>query len=281
MTRKLSLRAAVGCFALSVVCAGACHANEQVVVTGAGLLAEVVVGYANQYRTTKPGGAVLVLGTKTGPGFESLIQGNTQIVMATRKPTDDETDMALKNGVTLNEKLIGKICLLVITNEKNPVNELDMEQLRNIFTGQYTNWNQVGGPNQKITVATRAVPETGSGVEFQRIVLGGAPYASGSDVAALYSDMLKICSRSMGVGYIPATTSYFTGMGSHGVKRILVKRDPKSAPLYPAEGVVKNTDYPITIPFYLYWNAKAKRPLVTDFVTFCEGRVEASKSIQH
>jgi len=68
--------------------------------------------------------------------------------------------------------------IAIIVNPKNPINNLTLSQTRDIFTGNVTNWNQVGGSDAKINVVNR---EEGSGTRdgIQKIVLKGGNFSSG------------------------------------------------------------------------------------------------------
>jgi phosphate transport system substrate-binding protein len=67
--------------------------------------------------------------------------------------------------------------IAIIVNPQNPVNNLTLNQVRDIFSGSISNWNQVGGPNQKINIVNR---EAGSGTRdgMQKIVLKGSRFSS-------------------------------------------------------------------------------------------------------
>ena len=119
-------------------------------------------------------------------------------------------------------------------------------------------------------VGTRAVPETGSGVEFQRIVLKGAPYANKHHLMQTYRHMVNYCSKSGFIGYIPTTSHYFRNLDDRGVKTIPVKTGDESAPIFPPSGLVNDSHYPIMTPFYLYWNTRQDSPCVVNFPSFCE-----------
>jgi phosphate transport system substrate-binding protein len=168
----------------------------------------------------------------------------------------------------LGSKVIGYVGLAIVTNSKNPVNELTMEQVAKIFKGEISNWSQVGGPNEPIKVTNRAVPETGAGVLFQKKVLKGEAYAKDSIVMASYNTTVKVCGKSFGVGYIPTTTTYFDKLGERGVKILKIKQDANSAPFQLARGVSREASYPISIGVHLYWNAKSDNPCTKGLVEY-------------
>ena len=229
-------------------------------ISGAGLLSEVVEGYAGMYKKDAPNCSVTVTGATTGIGFQRLLEGNADLAMMTREATAEETKNAAAKGITLGSKYIGQIGLAVITNARNTVNELTMDQLAAIFKGEVTNWSQVGGPGEPIKVTMRAVPETGAGVLFQEKVLKGAPYAKDATIMSSYSTTVTVCGKSHAIGYIPTTTVHFDKMDERGVKILKIKKDANSSPYQLAAGVARESQYPISIPFHLYWNATTVTP---------------------
>ena len=149
------------------------------------------------------------------------------------------------------------------------MNQLTMDQLRRIFSGECANWSEMGGPNSPITVTARAVPQTGAGVEFQKTVLKGGPYATGHLVMALYRDTVTVCSKGMAIGYLPTTSHFFKYLQRQGVKPIAVSLDANSPAIVPSSGLVTHTDYPINIPVYLYINSAGGKECVSEFPDFC------------
>ena len=256
-------------------------AQDRLVISGAGLLGEVLEDYASMFRTANPSCDVVVIGKTTSRGFQDVADGTAQFAMATRQILAEERDEARKKGISLGEKYLGKISLVIITNASNPISELTLDQLKKIFTGEFTDWSQCGGPPQPITVTMRAVPQTGAGVEFQKIVLGGAPYSKSAVVMPLYKDTVTACRKSMAIGYIPTTSVFFKKMDANQIKAVSVKNDAASQPVFPSEGVVSETTYPITIPFYLYWNTKTASDCVASFAAYAEKMRDSRKTAEH
>jgi phosphate transport system substrate-binding protein len=243
-------------------------------ISGAGLLSEFVDTLHEDFDKDHPLCHLVVSGATTGIGFKKLIDGDAELSMMTRKVTPEEARLAESKGITLSSKFIGKIGLAVITNSKNSVSELTMEQLAKVFKGEITNWSQVGGPNQPIKVATRAVPETGAGVLFQEIVLKGAPYSKDAQVMSSYGNTLQVCGKSFAIGYIPTTTIHFAKLMERGAKIIKIKKDANSEPYQLTSGVAKESLYPISVDFIFYWNAKHENFCIKGFANFCESHAQ-------
>jgi len=128
--------------------------------------------FAEEYSKSKPNIKVNINGTGSGDGITNT--GVTyQIGMSSRDLTPAE------QGRGLNAEIVAIDGIAVIINQSNPIENLSIEQIRNIYTGEVTNWNQVGGSAGAIAVVSR---EAGSGtrgafeelVGFQGKLLAGA-----------------------------------------------------------------------------------------------------------
>lgn len=100
--------------------------------------------------------------TGSSSGIKDTISGTTEIGMSSRELTDEES----KN---LKEVTIAVDGIGVVVNKNNPVKNLTLEQIKDIFTGKITNWSEVGGEDKEIVVVSR---EEGSGTRtaFQKIL---------------------------------------------------------------------------------------------------------------
>jgi phosphate transport system substrate-binding protein len=192
----------------------------------------------------------------------------------TRAVTAEEAKLAEAKGVTLSSKHVGKIGLAVITNVKNTVNELTMDQVARIFKGEITNWSEVGGPNEPIKVTTRPVPDTGTGVLFQEIVLKGSPYAKDAQVMSSFRTTLLVCGKSFAIGYMPTTTIHFDKLAERGVKIIRLKKDANSKPYQLSSGVARDSQFPISVDFNLVWDSKQAGTCTTGFAEFCDKQTQ-------
>ena len=95
-------------------------------------------------------------------GIKNTIDGTSNLGMSSRDLKDEEEQ-------SLDETQIAIDGIAVITNIENKVNDLTMNQVKDIFTGKITNWKEVGGEDAQIVVVSR---EEGSGTRdgFQELV---------------------------------------------------------------------------------------------------------------
>ena len=113
------------------------------------------------FMAKNPGVTVSYDPTGSGAGITGATDGSLDIGLSSRALHDDETDV---EAIT--------VCLdgiAIVTNTANPVTNLTLDQLAGIFTGEITNWSEVGGNDAEIVVIGR---EAGSGTRdgFEEIV---------------------------------------------------------------------------------------------------------------
>ena len=235
----------------------------------AGIPCNLMTGYEKAYTETFRDCRLVAFQDTTQKGITRFIEGDADLMVTARKMTKSEAMKAGKNGITPEPKLIGKISLAIITDAKNPIEEITLVQLKKIFSGEIVNWRQVGGRDQPIKVVSEAVPQTGTGPAFQKAVLDDASYAkSASQITSCFS-MMDQCSKPGAIGYFPTASPFFGDLKKRGIKVVAVRLAPDSEAIIPAAGVVKETAYPITMPFYFYYDAKDENPCVSKFAYFC------------
>lgn len=92
--------------------------------------------------------------TNTPGGNRALANGEIDFMIGV-KPQDYYQEIAAENGYALESVPIGKEAFVFFTNAKNPVESLTIEQIRGIYSGEITNWKQVGGEDLDIQVFMR------------------------------------------------------------------------------------------------------------------------------
>ncbi len=93
---------------------------------------------------------LLVSHTGTHGAWVNLITRKKDLVFVARAPSADEKKLAADEGVTLDVVPVARDAFVFLVNRTNPVASLTLEQVRGIYTGKITQWNEVGGPSEKI-----------------------------------------------------------------------------------------------------------------------------------
>lgn len=127
---------------------------------GSDTLVNVALAWAEAYRDVEPDVSIAVTGGGSGTGIASLINGTVDIANASRAMKDKEIEEARANGIEPLEHVVAIDALAIITNLENPVSELTIQQMSDMYTGRITNWKDVGGNDATIILTSR---ETNSG----------------------------------------------------------------------------------------------------------------------
>ena len=83
--------------------------------------------------------------SQTHEAYVNLIEGNRDIVLVSRMPSEDELALIKRKNVELEYHPFAKDAFVFIGNRNNPVRDLTLKQARGIFSGKITRWKQVGG----------------------------------------------------------------------------------------------------------------------------------------
>ncbi len=140
-------------------------------------------------------------------GIRMLLDGKLDFAQSSRSLTDEEQAIAKERGFTLEQRQVGMDGIAVVVNPSLNVSGLTVEQLQQIYLGQITNWNQVGGPNLPITPFSQR-PEDADTVIFpSNSNLKGQAF--GSNVQYVYSttDAVRQLSKTPGGVYYASARS--------------------------------------------------------------------------
>lgn len=201
--------------------------SNNITISGSTSAYPVVEALANAYMQKHPNVHISVSGGDSSVGINSVRSGDVDIGTSSRNLTSSEAQ-----GLT--QYKIGNDAISIIVNEKNPVNTISLNQLKGIYTGNITDWNQIGGNNSSITPVTR---ETGSGTrtDFQNLVLGGDTFGSSVQVATFNYGLLQtVAVTPNAIGYI--AHDYLNNQ----VKQLEINNIPLT------QQTVNNGSYPLT-----------------------------------
>ena len=122
---------------------------------GSDTIVNLALAWAEAYQKINPGVRISVSGGGSGTGLAALINQTTDIANASRKIKDEEKQNAQKNGVEPYEIEIARDAIAVIVHPENPVQQLTLQQISDIYSGKITNWREVGGEDRPIVLLSR------------------------------------------------------------------------------------------------------------------------------
>lgn len=222
---------------------------------------------AEIYMKFHPNARLTVTGGGSGVGISALLDGTTDIAMASRSIKFNEKVKLAQNHKKLCEAVVAYDALAVIVNPHNPVTHLTREQLELIFRGKITNWKDVKdyitgrrGPNLRIIVYSR---ETSSGTYefFKTSVLREKNYMAGVLSMPATGAVIQSVSQTLGaIGYV--------GMAyvNKEVRAVKVSYDGRHF-VYPNMETGRKRIYPIIRELYYYYTAD-KESYVKPFINF-------------
>lgn len=198
--------------------------------------------------------------TNTRGAYKDIVDGKADLIICVA-PSEEQLAYAAQNGVELEMVEIGKDAFVFIVNSDNPVSDISVEQIRGIYSGEITNWKELGGPNVPIA-AMRRNEGSGSQSALENL-MGDTPIVA--DYTALFGSPIGFSFRY-----------YVTGMlAEGGVKMLSVNG------VEPDIENIASGAYPVTSSIYAVYRkgeTNANVYKAVDFMLSKEGQDIVEKS---
>lgn len=238
-------------------------AQDELLLKGSDTMVHLGSSWAEAFMNLHKGVEVSVTGGGSGTGIAALLNGTTDICMASRKIKEKEKETAEANGIDPRETIVARDGIAVVVNPQNPISEATVEQIGKIYTGQYTNWKQLGGPDQQIVVLSRE-SSSGTFVFFQEHVLKKKDYTPNARRMPATSSIIQTVEADQwAIGYVGLGYALDAG---NSVKILAI--DDGNGPILPDVETVKTGEYSISRPLQLYTNG-TPTGLAREFIDFC------------
>ena len=245
--RRISMMA-IGAMLLFTSLMSACgHSSDAVIIAGSTSVQPYAEVLAEEYELLYPGCEIDIQGGGSAAGITAAESGTADIGMSSRDLNEKE------QGLWSVE--IAKDGLSIIVHPDNPIQNLSIDQVRDIYSAKITNWSELGGLNAKIHIIAR---EEGSGTRsaFESLVMGKEKITPKAIVQDSNGAVRQLVSDDIN----------FIGFISLG----LVDRSVKSLTLEgvsPTRENVINGSYSLYRPFLFVINGEPAR-LAKQFIDF-------------
>jgi phosphate transport system substrate-binding protein len=182
------------------------QAPESLEIRGSGSVLPLAEKVAELYMKDHPDTIVVVSSGGNHRGLKSLVLGTCEMAMAGTEIPDDIEKLAAENKVELTGTDIFQDAVVVVVGLNNPIKDISLGQLRDVFRGAITNWSELGGKPAPIDVVTH--PGTSSSFEvFKRSVLGDDAVITPKAIDPL-PEAFEAAITDTAIGYI---SLHFTG----------------------------------------------------------------------
>jgi phosphate transport system substrate-binding protein len=253
------------CFFLTLLLLAACSSNSTennpttaayIENKGSDTIVNLALAWAEKYQAEHTDVRISVTGGGSGTGIAALVNGTVDIANASRQIKSEEIDQAKSNGIDPREHIIARDAIAVIVNPENPVNELTLQQISDIYSGKISNWSEVGGEDRPIVRLSR---ETNSGthVYFLETVLR---LGNSKDKTLFSMDTLLLPSSE---GIITEVRQNPNAIGYDGLgyvpkdlKMIAIAKEADGAYVLPSIATVNDKSYAIARDLYMYTNGE-------------------------
>lgn len=220
-----------------------------VTVKGSDTLVRLGQRWAEEYMKIHTDAVIQVSGGGSGTGIAALINGTTDICEASRDMKEQEYTDAKAKGVNPYRVSVALDGIAVFLNEANPLNELSLDQLYGIYTGEITNWKQVGGESHAIILYGRE-NNSGTYAYFKEHVLKNEDYAENTQTLPGTAAVVNAVAKDKyGIGY--------GGIAwGKGVKHLGVKKTAEATAIAPSLATVTDGTYPISRELYWFFDGQ-------------------------
>ncbi len=217
---------------------------DDIRVDGSTTVLPIAQKAAEVYMKKHPDVKIYVSGSGSGTGIKALIDGTTHIATSSREAKDKEIASGKEKGILLTAHKIALDGIVPIIHPSMNINDITMEQLRDIYNGKIKSCKELGGPNRPISVVSR---DTSSGtyeVWEEKVLKGDQVRPDALLVASNGQAVQTVAQNKYAIGYI--------GIGyiDKSVKVLKVNGIVASAKS------VRDGSWPIARPLFLYTNGE-------------------------
>jgi phosphate transport system substrate-binding protein len=241
-------------------------ADNDITIRGSTTVLPIAQNAAEVFMDRNADVDISVQGGGSGVGVASIIDGTCDIADSSREVKENEIKEAQSRGINLKANIVAMDGIAVIVHPSNTVAEISKEQIKNIYTGKFSNWSALGGADKKIVVVSRDIA-SGTFEAFNKLALNKEKVRPDALMQASNQGVATtVANTPLAIGYI--------GLGYLSSKVKALKVDN----VIPSEETVLSKEYALARPLYMYTNGEPKG-VVKEFIDFILGE-EGQKLVE-
>ncbi len=223
-------------------------------VKGSETARKIITSIDEFYQKTNNAAQVEYSGGGSNLGIMSMMHGDADIIFVSRDLNKEELDFFKEKNYKIDT--IAMDGLAIVVNHKNPLKNINLEQLRGIYEGKTLNWKDLGGPNQSIKVYSRESTSGTYSMFKEKVLCNGNCLAT--HISKTYNEDIVegIKGEFYSIGYV--------GMGytlGNELKVLAITDSTHKEPVVPDYATIKSGEYPLKryiVTIYSASNEKIK-----------------------
>lgn len=244
--------------------AGLPYVGQELVISGSTTLLQVSEAWASAFME-KYGGTIIVNGGGSGGGIADLINGINELANASRQIKEEEIEAARNTGYDIQEYTVLYDGIAIVVSSNVPVDNLTVEELSRIYTGEINNWKDIGGDDSKIVAIARD-SSSGTGEYFLEEVVQLGKTMEDNDYS---EDALRLQSNADIVNQVKNNDNAIGYIGLGYLEESL--KTVKVGGIEPSVETVKNGSYPVSRGLYIYAPDKELTEIGQAYIDFVLG----------
>lgn len=218
------------------------EAQTRIVVDGSTTVGPIAKAFREYYLRRNPQVNIAVSESGSGNGAKGLINGVCDVATMSRFMKQSEFRAAVEKGVFPVAHVVAIDGIAIVVHPANPIADLSVAQVRDIYAGKIRNWRELGGPDRRIVKISR---DTNSGTyeTFEQLVMAGQRIAADAEYVGSNGQMRqRVQSTPAAIGYLGL------GFVDRTVKPLSI------GGIKPDRTTVATGSYPIARPLFMFTN---------------------------
>ena len=214
--------------------------NNRLDIKGSTTVCPIIMRCLDLFKKDYSEALITVTKSGSGSGIAALLDGTADIAMSSRPLTEKEENIITEKGLKIDRIVIGLDGIAIIVHAQNPIDQISIKQLRDIYTGKIADWKELGCAPGKIIPVSRDV-SSGTFVIFGKKILGSEKLRP--DVQLVPSNRVMVQSVAAnkesigyaGLGYVDKSVKALAIDGCH-----------------PGPTTIKSGKYPLSRELFLF-----------------------------